>query len=133
MKRVPLRRKIGLEGAPGGNFENDSQAVQTSDFRLQTSHFEGAALQAWMDPLGHRRPRLRIALNEGLDLFARQLEALVPQVRERVAGALDEAGPQFFVRQKAADHQLNRLLRHVWLPGQGLGQPRCSGQRVKCT
>ena len=103
-----------------------------SDFRLQTSNFQSAPLQPRMDPVGHRRPPLRIALDERLDLLGRQVKSLVTQVGERFAGAFDEALAQLFVRQQAADHQLNRFLRHEWVFGQCPRQAYRSGQRVKC-
>src|SRR2546422_1564546 len=69
-----------------------------------------------MNSPGHRRPYLRIALNDRLDLVARQLESLVLQLRKRLERSLDETDAQLFVCEQATDHELNRFLRHrVWL------------------
>src|SRR2546428_6380912 len=63
----------------------------------------------------HRRPHLRVTLGECFDLVLRQLETLVPQLRERLEWPLSETGTQIFIGEQAAHQQLNRFLRHVSL------------------
>src|SRR5205807_809061 len=64
---------------------------------------KAATLEPRVDPHGHRRPHVSVALDERIDLLPRQLEALLPQLRERLERSRDEAITEILVREQAAD------------------------------